>query len=101
MRWRVRAPGPAHGHNRAIWHAFGDVETMTRKSGILAEHCGTVGRNPDEIERSTELQGAPADGDADALADLGFSLFTVGVTGPDYNLSALRAWVAWRDGRNG
>ena len=84
-----------------IWHAFGDVETMTRKSGILAEHCSAVGRNPAEIEKSTELSGAPSDGDADAFADLGFSLFTVGVNGPDYDLSALEPWLRWRDGRNG
>ena len=84
-----------------IWHAFGDVETMTRKSGILADHCATVGRDAGEIERSTELRGSPTDGDADALADLGFSLFTVGVNGPDYDLTPIEPWLRWRDGRNG
>ncbi|MFQ5837244.1 MAG: LLM class F420-dependent oxidoreductase [Thermoplasmata archaeon] len=31
---------------------FGEPEEFARKSRILDEHCRTVGRNPDEIERS-------------------------------------------------
>ena len=70
-----------------IWHAFGDVETLTRKSRILGEHCAAVGRDPGEIQRSTALAGGPSGGgDADALAALGFTLFTVGLSGPDYDL---------------
>ncbi len=84
-----------------IWHAFGDLETMTRKSGILADHCAAIGRTSSEIERSTELRGSPEDGDADGLADAGFSLFTLGITGPDYDLSPIDTWLAWRDRRNG
>ena len=30
----------------------------------------------------------------------GFTLFTIGVSGPDYDLSAVAEWVAWRDERN-
>jgi len=85
----------------AIWHAFGDLETMERKSGILAEHCATVGRNPAEIERSTAVENEPGpDNDANALADIGFSLFTIGLNGPDYDMKSLAAWVKWRDSRN-
>ena len=85
-----------------IWHVFGDMESLTRKVGILGEHCATVGRDVAEIEKSTALSGGPADGsDADALAELGFTLFTVGLSGPDYDLSQLDAWLAWRDRRNG
>ena len=76
-----------------VWHAFGDVETLNRKSGVLADHCAAIGRNSDEIERSTELRGDSAAGDADALADLGFSLFTVGVAGPDYDLTGVDRWL--------
>jgi len=85
-----------------IWHAFGDLETMTRKSGILDEHCGAVGRDPSEIQRSTELSKAPgAQEEADAVADLGFTLFTIGLTGPEYDFSLLDPWLRWRDRRNG
>ncbi len=83
-----------------VWHAFGDLETLTRKSQILDEHCATVGRDPGEIQRSTALPGAPSDdATADALAELGFTLFTVGVSGPDYDLSPLDAWLRWRGQR--
>ena len=66
-----------------IWHSFADAETFQRKSGILDQHCADVGRNPAET--------------GPRLRELGASLFTVGVGGPDYDLSGLRNWVAWRD----
>ena len=34
-------------------NVFGSPEGIARKYAILAEHCAAVGRNPDEIERST------------------------------------------------
>ncbi|MTD15708.1 LLM class F420-dependent oxidoreductase [Nakamurella sp. YIM 132087] len=85
-----------------IWHAFGDLETMTHKSAVLDRHCADLGRDTAAIARSTS---APADvtdtAQADALVDLGFSMFTVGVGGPDYDLDALASWVRWRDSRVG
>ena len=35
-----------------IWNVWGDVPTIRRKDGILREWCATVGRDPDEIERT-------------------------------------------------
>jgi len=37
--------------------------------------------------------------EADALVDLGVTLLTIGVNGPDYDLSGAEALVAWRDKR--
>ena len=34
-------------------NVFGAPEGIARKYAILAEHCAAVGRDPDEIERST------------------------------------------------
>ena len=34
-------------------NVFGSPEAIARKYAILAEHCAAVGRDPDEIERST------------------------------------------------
>jgi alkanesulfonate monooxygenase SsuD/methylene tetrahydromethanopterin reductase-like flavin-dependent oxidoreductase (luciferase family) len=34
-------------------NVFGAPEAIARKYSILAEHCAAVGRDPDEIERST------------------------------------------------
>ncbi|TQS42583.1 LLM class F420-dependent oxidoreductase [Cryptosporangium phraense] len=82
-----------HAH---IWHSFGDVPTIERKIGILRQHCADVGRDPAEIEISSAVEGKPSEV-GPQLRDLGVSLFTIGVGGPDYDLSALRDWVAWRD----
>ena len=86
-----------------IWHAFGGPETLARKSAVLAEHCAAIGRDPAEIERSTAWpagDGDDASSNRDALIELGVTLFTVGVSGPDYDLSAVRDAVGWRDRRN-
>ncbi|MEO5884432.1 MAG: LLM class F420-dependent oxidoreductase, partial [Candidatus Limnocylindrales bacterium] len=34
-------------------NVFGAPEAIARKYAILAEHCAEIGRDPDEIERST------------------------------------------------
>ena len=82
-----------------IWHSFSDAETLERKLGILAEHGAAVGRDVSEIEISTELRNRTTD-EADALFDLGTTLFTIGLSGPDYDLSPVREWLAWRDSKN-
>lgn len=83
-----------------IWHGFGDVDVAERKVRILDRHCADVGRDPAEIERSLGVQGDPEDL-GPKLRDLGITMFTIGVGGPDYDLSQLRAWIAWRDKHNG
>ncbi len=83
-----------------IWHAFSDVETYQRKVGILAEHCADVGRDPSEIEHSTDI-GRLNEATANTFADAGITLFTIGIGGPDYEVDApLAKWTAWRDARN-
>ena len=82
-----------------IWHSFGDVATLERKAGILRQHCADVGRDPAEIEISTAAGGDPAEAGPPLLA-VGATLFTLGVSGPDYDMSALRRWIAWRDDVN-
>jgi probable F420-dependent oxidoreductase len=80
-----------------IWHSFSDAGTMERKLGILRRHCADAGRDPAGIEISTGVHGDPAEV-APPLLDLGATLFTVGVGGPDYDLTELRRWIKWRDG---
>jgi probable F420-dependent oxidoreductase len=79
-----------------IWHSFSDAPTLQRKLGILAEHCETVGRDLDEIEISTELRGR-TQADAEEQLALGVTTFTVGITGPEYDVQTVRKWIAWRD----
>jgi probable F420-dependent oxidoreductase len=83
-----------------IWHSFGDAETLERKLAILHQHCADVGRDPAEIEISVGVRGNP-EKDGPRLRELGASLFTVGAGGPDYDLTELRDWIAWRDSLNG
>ena len=81
-----------------IWHSFGDVETLTRKSAILDEHGAAVGRDTASlVERSVEVSRHTPAEVADGLVAAGATLFTVGVSGPDYDLTRASEWVAWRD----
>jgi len=82
-----------------IWHSFGDPETVERKVAILGQHCADVGRDPADIEVSVGVSGSP-DELGPKLRSVGASLFTVGVGGPDYDLSDLRKWIAWRDSQH-
>ena len=79
-----------------IWHSFPDPDTLKRKLGILAEHCAAEGRDIAEIEISVEnRQGDETK--ADELHALGATLFTVGISGPDYPLDGVKRMLAWRD----
>jgi probable F420-dependent oxidoreductase len=83
-----------------IWHSFSDSVTLKRKLGILADHCDDVGRDIGEIEISTELRGRN-EADAAEQLELGVTLFTLGSSGPDYDLAPVKKWIAWRDAANG
>jgi probable F420-dependent oxidoreductase len=83
-----------------IWHSFSDPATLERKLGILATHCETVGRDIREIEVSTEI-GRMTTADADTLVDLGATLFTLALSGPEYAVESAEEWIAWRDAHNG
>ncbi len=85
-----------HAH---IWHSFGDLETLERKSAVLDQWCETESRDPGAIERSIGVDSAPSD-TADALAAAGATLFTIGLNGPHYDLAPVKDWLAWRDERN-
>ncbi len=83
-----------------IWHSFSDSAEYPRKADILAAHCTEVGRDPDRIERSAAVQGKSKQAlhdEADALLRQGVSMFTVGVNGPDYDLSQAEVLCGWRD----
>ena len=82
-----------------IWHSFSDVPTLRRKVAILGEHCAAVGRDAGEIEISVGVpDGEPGEVGPPLLQE-GARLFTVNSDGPDWDLSRLKAWLAWRDSR--
>ncbi|HOT34131.1 MAG TPA: LLM class F420-dependent oxidoreductase [Rhodoglobus sp.] len=82
-----------------IWHSFVPPAELPRKIGILQEHCDTVGRDISEIEFSSE-QRVKDLATADELRELGVTLFTIGISGPDYPLDIVREWLVWRDQQN-
>jgi probable F420-dependent oxidoreductase len=82
-----------------IWHGFGAADRIRHKNAVLDRWCRELGRDPGEIERSAGVSGPP-DRTGDLLFDAGTTLFTVGVSGPRYDLGRVREWVAFRDERN-
>jgi len=54
------------------------------------------------VERSSGVEGRDTESlvvNAEALANLGVTLMTVGCDGPDYNLGPAETLVRWRDNR--
>lgn len=88
-----------------IWHSFSNLETLQHKLGVLSEHCTAVGRDMNEIEISTGVRPHGSDGTIpfdtwNAQYDLGVRLFTLGIDGPELDLTPVRDLLAWRDEKN-
>lgn len=88
-----------------IWHTFSQGDELAHKIDVLRGHCEAVGRDIGEIEISVGVGGRGREGrkpdapevEGAPLLELGASLFTMGAGGPDFDLSALEPWLAWRD----
>ena len=65
-----------------VWHGFGSVEDLTRKSRLVDQHAEAAGRPPSEISRASGLSiSEPWEqvrATIEALAAAGFSYLTVG-----------------------
>lgn len=82
-----------------IWNGQGEPEVLAHKNRVLDEWCAKIGRDPNEIERSTQL--FPHQYDRwDEYLEAGITHIILGAAGPDYDLSALHRLIAWRDARN-
>ncbi len=80
-----------------MWHGFGDVRRYKAKSEVLAGHCAAVGRDPDSVTRVWAVPGGKLE-TAEALQAAGVGVLTTSVSGPDYDLGAVRELLQWRDG---
>lgn len=83
-----------------IWHGFGEPEVWAHKSRVLDEWCEAEGTDPAAIERSVGVDPAKIDL-AEAYRQAGASQFTLGFSGPDFDLAPVADWLAWRDEVNG
>jgi hypothetical protein len=72
---------------------------LPHKLEVLAEHCRAVGRDPSEIEISNEIGRRDVER-VDELHGLGVTLFTIGLSGPEYDIASVQKWLDWRDSRN-
>ncbi|MBD0292214.1 MAG: LLM class F420-dependent oxidoreductase [Jiangellaceae bacterium] len=79
-----------------IWHSFSNAPTLVRKSAVLADWCRKLGRDLADIEVSTGVRGDPSVAGEELLA-AGATLFTIGRSGPAYDMGVVRDWIAWRD----
>ncbi len=88
------------------WHAMfpSAAQEVVDAVAALERHCADVRRDPAEIERGVGVEPDDLNRflavEADALVDLGFTQFTLGFSGPDWNVAAGLAWLDWRDRRN-
>ncbi|PWC08626.1 LLM class F420-dependent oxidoreductase [Mycetocola zhujimingii] len=83
-----------------IWHSFSSPEVLAEKLEILRTHGEAVGRDVSEIEISTEVRGSSEE-NAEKLFELGTTMFTIGLSGPDYDIAKVKRWLGWRDRMNG
>ncbi|MGH2754715.1 MAG: TIGR03560 family F420-dependent LLM class oxidoreductase [Actinomycetota bacterium] len=76
-----RATVPLAGRLADVWHGFGSVSALKRKSAILDRAAEAAGRDPSTIARSTALSiSEPIDevkATAGSLRDAGFTYLTV------------------------
>jgi probable F420-dependent oxidoreductase len=87
-----------------VWHAMFPERPseLVPKVAALERWCASVGRNPGDIERAVgvepyDLQRFLAE-DADEYLAAGFTQFTLGVSGPEWELgAAIEDWLTWRD----
>jgi F420-dependent oxidoreductase-like protein len=72
---------PIVGRQADVWHAFGSIESLERKAGIVDESARRAGRDPKEIVRATALSlSEPWDevrATVDRLRTIGVSYLTV------------------------
>ncbi|MEV0294407.1 LLM class F420-dependent oxidoreductase [Nocardia sp. NPDC050710] len=77
-----------------MWHTFADLDMLAHKNRVLAEHCAAVGTDQARIERSVNWPGVEK---APELVRAGVTTFTIGISGPDYDLGEVERAVRWRD----
>jgi probable F420-dependent oxidoreductase len=82
-----------------IWHGFGKPDVIRHKNAVLDQWCAAEGTDPASIERSVAVDIDKIHLAGDYLS-AGVTQITLELDGPDYDMSQLGEWLAWRDARN-
>ncbi len=82
-----------------IWNGFGDPVEAGRLSGVLDAWCERVGRDPAAIERSILLTSPQQVARAEEYVANGITHLIGTANGPDFDFTALRDLIQWRDTR--
>ncbi len=82
-----------------IWNGFGDPVEAGRLSGVLDAWCERVGRDPAAIERSILLTAPQQLARAEEYVANGITHLIGTANGPDFDFTALRDLIHWRDSR--
>ena len=90
---------PAVARFADIWHSGGEVETFVRKNAILVEQTQRIGRDDREIERAVSWVSADGRGPVSPTQAQRCSPYRCSRKG-GYDLTELKAALAWRDSRS-
>lgn len=89
------------------WHAAfpSRPDQLMPKMEALHHWCEVERRDPADIERGVGLEPDDLDRfldeDVDAYVGMGFTQFTLGFNGPDWDVGRGARWLRWRDRMNG
>jgi probable F420-dependent oxidoreductase len=82
------------------WHAAfpAKPKDLEKPVAALRKWCDEIGRDPHEIEWGLGLQPNALSGTLrDEYVEMGFTQFTLGFNGPQWNVASGAEWLAWRD----
>ncbi len=88
------------------WHALfpEHPDQMIPKVEALRHWCEVEGRDPGDIEWGLGLEpealGRVLTNHAETYVEMGFTQFTLGYNGPDWNVDTSKDWLEWRDEMN-
>ena len=97
---------PLVARHAAMWHAMFPEKPAELRPKVerLHELCAEVGRDPTTIECWVGVEPDDIDRfldhDAEIYLAMGFTGFTLGFNGPDWNPAAGERWLEWRAARD-
>lgn len=82
-----------------LWNGFGPPETWAHKNSVLTSWCESIGRDPEEIERTVSVEQKDVPGNLDAFAEAGATHIILGM-GQPWDFDLVEKLVNWRDAAN-